>query len=118
MLVGVSGLKERDDWRFPALEEAIKKAIEAAVKEDRPTYETHRSTAIAMALTSSDLTPVDRQRVARAVRDELRAAEAAGQGAVGVEPPPVEKIVARRALPYAEAQNLPQLSLEELLAEA
>jgi hypothetical protein len=116
LLVEVSSLRERDDWRFPALEELIAKAVEAVVGGNQDDYERYRTAALTMALTASDLTPVDRQRVARAVRDELTAAAGAGEGAVPAESSDLETIVASRAPSLEEASAAPRLTLDELLA--
>lgn len=117
MLIEVSALAERDDWRFPALEQAINQALDAIIVHgNRDEFARYRDAALSMIITSTDLTPTDRQRVAVAVRDELVAAEGGGQRAFGEAFPDLRTIVATRAPTAADARDLPPLSLGSLVS--
>jgi hypothetical protein len=83
MLYYVEGREERDDWRLPAIQGPLDQALEAIVLGDGPKAGAYKKAALIAALTCKELTPLDRQRVARAVKDELAAAADAGQGAAG-----------------------------------
>lgn len=117
MLIEVSGLIERDDWRFPALDETIASALNAIlVHDNREEFERYRDAALSTVLTSTDLTPLDRTRVALAIRSELAAADGKGEGLVGDQFPTLDAIVAYHAPTVAEARTLPKPTLESLLA--
>lgn len=71
MLFYVETRVERDNWRLPAIQSAIDKAMEVATLEPGPKADAFKKAAIVSALASKELTPLDRRRVAQAVKQEL-----------------------------------------------
>lgn len=71
LLLYVESRAERDNWRLPAIQSAMDRAIEAALLEPGPRADAFKKAAIVAALTSKELTPEDRRRVAHAVKQEL-----------------------------------------------
>jgi hypothetical protein len=114
LLFRIEGRRERDDWRFPGIASFIDRAREAKAAKEKKSYQRNRDTAVSMALTSPDLTPPDRNRVARAIRDELRDSATLDAGFVGATDSLAE-IVARRAIPLDDPRVHSELTLSELL---
>lgn len=71
MLFYVETRVERDNWRLPAIQSAVDKAVEVATLEPGPKADAFKKAAIIAALASKELTPLDRRRVAQAVKQEL-----------------------------------------------
>jgi hypothetical protein len=94
MLYYIEARTQRDDWRLPSIQTALDKAIEQTVLGDNA--DAYRKAALIAALTCKELTPLDRRRVAQAIKEEIAAASAAGMGAVGDGVPLLEAVVARR----------------------
>jgi hypothetical protein len=117
MLFRVEGRSERDDWRFPHVEDLIFKAKRAHFDQESKSYSNHRIAAIAEVMTSPDLTQTDQQRVARAIADELDAIVSAGLGASGDVWPDLGEIVTLRAPAAHEVRDSEPLTLEQLFAE-
>lgn len=109
LVLRVEGRTERDDWRIPDLDAAIKDALVAKAMSRSDEYERSRVTAVTMALSSASLTPPDRKRVAKAVQEELDAAVpgAAAEGDLTLAG------VAARGLPSRD--SVEYLSLTDLL---
>jgi hypothetical protein len=82
MLFFVEARTERDNWRLPAIQTRLDEALEAMLLDD-PKAEACKKAALLAALTCKELTPVDRRRVAAALKEELAAAADAGHGATG-----------------------------------
>jgi hypothetical protein len=108
LVVRVECREERDDWRFPDLEELIGQAGLAAIEGHADTFKARRAEAIARAWTSADLTPNDRKRVAKLVADEIDEA-----GRLGAVPQGLRRAAQR--LLAADAPELKELRLEDLL---
>lgn len=109
LVVRVECRTERDDWRFPDLEELIGQAGVAAIEGHADTFRARRTEAIARAWVSADLTPNDRKRVAKLVADEIDQASRLGavRQSLGA---------AKRRLLAADAPELRNLRLDHLLA--
>ena len=112
LAVRVECRAERDDWRFPELDELIRAAGAAYLKGRQETYADLRSDAITRAWNSTDLTPADRKRVALLVRDELD-----GLGEFGIVPGPDRALgtVAGEQLTTPDDPRLDGLTLRQLI---
>lgn len=112
MVLRVEGRQERDDWRVPDLDTAIRDALVAKASGRSDEYESLRAEAVSMAWTSAILTPLDRKRVAKAVREELDTAVlgAAADGELTVA------TIVGRGLPSRD--SVVGLTLADLLAAA
>lgn len=112
LVVWVECRTERDDWRFPELDEAIRAAGSAFIRNDQVTFQDLRNDAICRAWNSTDLTPLDRRRVALMVSDELnRLSElraVPGEGRL-------LEAIAPQMLPPADDDRLNGLTLTALL---
>lgn len=115
MLFFVEARTERDNWRVPAIQERLDEALEAMLLDD-PKAEACKKAAILAALTCKELTPLDRRRVAAAVKEELRAAADAGRGVTDDGAKDLDAIVSKRATATPRAFNLEPPSEEEILA--
>ena len=112
LVVRVECREERDDWRFPDLEELIGQAGAAAIEGHEDTFRARRTEAIARAWASTDLTPNDRKRVAKLVADEIDDVKQSARcpDLTGAS----TNIVALR-LPAPDAPELQALRLDDLL---
>ncbi|MGD9530781.1 hypothetical protein [Pseudonocardia sp.] len=113
LVVRVECRTERDDWRFPELDDLIRAAGVALIHGHRDTFRALRTDAIARAWNSADLTPADRKRVALLVRDELD-----GLGELGIVPGPQRSLdtLAAERLVTADDPRLDGLTLPQLIA--
>lgn len=112
LVVRVECRQERDDWRFPDLDELVRAAEVAATEGHDDTFKARRTEAIARAWNSTDLTPNDRKRVARLIADEIDDAKR-----LGAAPRPklsLQDTVAQRLL-APDAPELKGLRLDDLL---
>ncbi len=103
---------ERDDWRFPELDELMRLAGESYIRGQQESYEDRRTEAMAKAWGSPDLTPVDRKRVALLVKEELDSLTELGavpRGGWNLDEAAAER------LPSADDDRLPGLRLADLL---
>jgi len=115
LVVRIECRTERDDWRFPELDAAIRAAGEAFIRGHADAYLDLRTDAISRAWTSPDLTASDRRRVALLVAEEMDALK--GLGIVpGVERGLHEAAAER--LPHADDPRLAGLTLDQLLGRA
>jgi hypothetical protein len=112
LLLRVECRTERDDWRFPELDELIRLAGSAYLEGHADTYRARRTEAIARAWNSTDLTPVDRRRVAKLVQEEI---DGLGQLGAAAGPSRTLQSVASQRLVAADAPELAGLRLEDLL---
>jgi hypothetical protein len=110
MVLHVQSLHERDDWWTPDLDEAVRLAAVARA-QGRPEYDRLREEALALVLSSPDLTPPQRRQAAVAVKEEL---DLAGVGAVADGGMTVAEIIARHGLP--SRQQVEHLTLADLIA--
>lgn len=110
LVLRVEARRERDDWRVPDLDQAIRDAIVAKAMGRPAEFETLRARALTQVLTSPSFTPPDQRRVARAVREEL---DALVPGAASGTEPTIAAIAAR-GLPTRE--EVAHLTLPGLLA--
>lgn len=112
LLLRIECRRERDDWRFPELDELIRMAGRAAIKGYDEVFLDCRTEAITRAWNSPDLTPNDRTRVAVLVAAEIDATQK-----LGAEPGPDQSLAAAAAdrLPAPDAPELRDLTLSALL---
>jgi hypothetical protein len=112
LLIKVECRPDRDDWRFPELDELIGQAGRAAINGWADMFEDCRKAAITRAWTSPDLTPADRKRVAKLVADEIEAA-----GKLGAVPGPDQslEVIADERLPARDAPEVRNLTLRSLI---
>lgn len=103
---------ERDDWRFPELDELIRQAGSAYLEGQTDTYRARRTDAIVRAWNSADLVPADRKRVAKLVAEEIDAV--AELGAVPGPPRTLAEAAPLR-LAAPDAPELAGLRLDDLL---
>ncbi len=118
LLFRIEGRRERDDWRFPRFDELMTKAISAYFANEHSAYERHQADLLAAILNSPDLVPPDRNRVARAVRDEIAAATSHGAGAVPASPSTLARAVEIHAVSIDDPSVATDLTLRDLLGEA
>ncbi|WP_018680426.1 hypothetical protein [Actinokineospora enzanensis] len=113
LVIRVQCLTERDDWRFPELDELIRIAGDAAIHHRDEEFQARRTEAISRAYNNPDLTPPDRRRVALLVKSELDSL-----GDLGIIPGPARTLatIADRFLPAADDHRLAGLTLAGLLA--
>jgi hypothetical protein len=97
LVLRLEAVAERDDWRFPEWDALIGQALAAQVQGQLDRYEQLRTDLLARIVTSADLTPTDRIRVATLVRDELAAFRLGAAGEAG--PDTIAGLVAARGLP-------------------
>lgn len=71
LVLRVECLEERDDWRFPELDDLIRLAGTEYLEGRMESFKARRTEAISRAWNSSDLVPSDRKRVAKLVADEI-----------------------------------------------
>jgi hypothetical protein len=76
---------ERDDWRFPQLDNLIRAAVNAFLNGQLDSYRANRTEAVVYAWNCADLIPADRVRVAMVVAEEIDAAGRAAELAVSLE---------------------------------
>ncbi|MEU8242651.1 hypothetical protein AB0C07_30725 [Actinoplanes missouriensis] len=101
LIVRLEVLPERDDWRFPEWDTLIGLANEAQLLGHTERFAQLRADLLSRVVTAPDLTPDDRRRVARLVRDEL---DGFTLGASGEDrPKTVAGMVETRGLPTAAA---------------
>lgn len=112
LVVRVECRAERDDWRFPELDAAIRAAGEAFLNGYRDMFADKRKEAIVRAWNSPDLTPLDRRRVAMLVKEEL---DSLAQLGAAPQDRTWDRIVDERMRP-ADDPALAAISLDEMLA--
>jgi hypothetical protein len=112
LLLRIECRRERDDWRFPELDELIRAAGRAAIKGYEEEFRDYRTEAITRGWNSPDLTPADRARVAVLVANEIDATRM-----LGAEPGPQQSLAGAAAdrLPAPDAPELRDLTLSDLL---
>ncbi len=113
LVLGVECRTERDDWRFPELDELIRLAGAAYLEGHLDTYKARRTEAVTRAWNSTDLIPNDRKRVAILVAEEIDSV--AQLGAVR-GPGGTLGLIARHRLATSDAPELASLRLNDLLA--
>lgn len=103
---------DRDDWRFPELDELIREAGGAAIKGYTEMFRDCRTEAVTRAWNSPDLTPGDRIRVATLVAEQIDATSK-----LGAVPGPGQSLgaIAAERLPAPDAPELRNLTLRDLL---
>ncbi len=112
LVLRVQCLTERDDWRFPELDELVRQAGTAYLEGQQDTYRARRTEAVVRAWNSADLIPADRRRVAKLVADEIDTVTQ-----LGAVPGPARSLamIAPGRLPAAGAPELADLRLADLL---
>jgi hypothetical protein len=111
LVVRVECRTERDDWRFPELDELMREAGEAIARGQKEIFANRRGEAIARALGSPDLVPADRRRVALLLSEELDKLSEFGIVAAGE----FSLADAVRRLPARTDERLPGLTLQRLI---
>jgi hypothetical protein len=112
LVIRVECRAERDDWRFPELDQLILSAGTAYLKGKTAVFEDLRTEAVTRAWTSPDLIPSDRVRVAKLVTDQIN--QVRDLKAVPGAEQSLEEI-ARDRLPAPDAPELANLTLRGLL---
>jgi len=112
IVVRIECRADRDDWRFPELDELIRAAGQASINGYADEFGDRRTEAITRAWNSPDLTPADRIRVAKLVADEID--EARNLHAVPGPDRSLE-VIAHERLPSPDAPELMNLTLSDLL---
>lgn len=97
MLFFVEAREGRDNWRLPSIQEPLDQALEAILLGDGAKADAYRKAAILAALTCKELTPLDRRRVAQAVKEEIADASGPSLRAVGDGEKDLDAIVAKNA---------------------
>lgn len=112
LVVRIECRTERDDWRFPELDQLIRTAGESHIRGHQDAFKDHRTDAIARAWNSPDLVPTDRKRVALLVKRELDS-----MGELGIVPGPDQTLetIAPQRLPAADDAALRGMTLDGLL---
>ena len=112
LVVRIECRADRDDWRFPELDELIRAAGRANIDGYAEEFRDRRTEAITRAWNSPDLTPQDRIRVAKLVADEIDATSA-----LHAVPGPDRSlgVIAQERLPAPDAPELTNLALKDLL---
>ncbi|WP_238012356.1 hypothetical protein KZZ52_49145 [Dactylosporangium sp. AC04546] len=112
LVVRVECRTERDDWRFPELDELVRQAGAAIARGKKDVFADLRGEILATVYTSADLVPADRLRVAVLLKDELDRMAELGVVAAG------EFSLAGAAgrLPSRDDERLRGLTLAKLLA--
>jgi hypothetical protein len=118
MLFRIEGRGDRDDWRFPIIEEAMNQAIEAALKGKTEDAEAFKTAALTAAWQSPDLAPQDRRRVVDAIKAEITAATGEERGAVRESARHLDEVMKARAMPLESALRQPPLTREEVIGRA
>jgi hypothetical protein len=113
MLFFIESRAERDDFRLKTIQEPLDQAIAALIGGERERADAFRKAALTAAMTSPDLTVKDRNRVALAIRDELKSAEALGLGAVPYEPRSLNDLVQTASAAVSSSEPI---TFEELFA--
>ncbi|MFC7530847.1 hypothetical protein [Actinoplanes sp. GCM10030250] len=107
-------MPERDDWRFPEWDVLIGQAQEAQLLGQADRFQQIRADVLTRVVLSADLTPDDRRRVARLIRDEL---DSFSLGAAGEERTvTVGGLVETHGLP--DAMTVRDLDMAALLIHA
>lgn len=130
LLLRVEGLLERDDWKFPNIEQLLEDAIQAIERGDERAFDVTRQMVLTEIFRSPDLTLVDRKRVALAVKeqldeyrvvreqpDEYRSASGSFSAIGGVRGTDVGSIVAKRGIPASAAIRMSHFDLAAVLAQ-
>jgi hypothetical protein len=104
---------ERDDWRFPELDQLIRLAGSEFLDGRMDGFRARRTEAVSRAWNSADLVPADRRRVAKLVADEIDAVTE-----LGAMPAPSSTLQAAAAhrLLSPDAPELEGLTLARLIA--
>jgi hypothetical protein len=113
LVVRIECRTERDDWRFPELDELIRAAGQSYLSGYLEDFKDRRTEAVSRAWSSPDLTPADRIRVAKLVADEIDAVST-----LHAVPGPDRSLedIADERLPAPDAPELAGLTLSDLLA--
>jgi hypothetical protein len=113
LVIRVECRADRDDWRFPQLDELIRAAGQANINGYADVFQDRRTEAITRAWNSSDLTPADRIRVAKLVADEIDATST-----LHAVPGPAYSLesIAQERLPAPDAPELMGLTLKQLIS--
>lgn len=112
LMVKVECRANRDDWRFPELDDLIRRAGDAIIRGYTNEFEDLRTDAVARAWNSPDLTPIDRVRVAKLVADEIDSAR--NLHAVPGSERSLE-LIAEQELPSPDDPELRNITLAALL---
>ncbi len=115
LLFRIEGRTERDDWRFPIIEEAMNTAIEAGLKGKPQDSEDAKTAALTAAWQSPDLAPQDKRRVVEAIKAEIADATGPGKGAVGDKRRDLSEVMKARGGSVRDALRKPPLTRAEVI---
>lgn len=113
-LYRIEGRLERDDWRFPEIDQAINRSAQAYLNGHLEEALAEKNAALSAAISSPYLAIQDRRRVVKAIEAELSVYEAGGAGAVGGKIPGLDAIMASRAMDVQDAINEGPITYEEV----
>lgn len=118
MLLRIESRQERDDFlSLKEIEEPYNKYVEGYYEGDDDKADAYKRATLMAVARSSDLTRLDRRRVALALKDEFVALEDLGIRALGVEERTLNDIIAERSMSLDEAAPLEELSFGELFGD-
>jgi hypothetical protein len=115
LLFHVEVREDRDDWMsLKTIQDAYQEAIRQLGEGETDKAELAINRAAVLARTSPDLTRADRNRVAKAVREDYEQAKGGGEGALPANQRTLKSVVERRAMTVDAALD-EEPSWEELL---
>jgi hypothetical protein len=118
MLFRIEARDDRDDWRFPEIEDLLGRARTALAHRDTMAFEAFRNAAMEVAARSPELSDPDRRRVPLAIKAALEQELGAGAGAESAAAAAgLDALVATHGISVDAAALAPDLTLEQMLAE-
>lgn len=115
LLFRVEVRTEKDDWTsLKNIQDAYQESLRYLSDEEQDKAELAIKRALVLARTSPDLTRADRNRIAKAMRDEYEQAKSQGMAAVPSAGRTLESLIARRGIAVESALE-EEPTLEKLL---
>jgi hypothetical protein len=114
MLFRIEGRSERDDWRFPNIEEPLNQAIAARLKGNEDDAKAYKTAALLAVWQSPDFAPQDRRRVANAIEAEMNEL-GGGMGAVRGHQRNLAEIMQAHHMDLRDALRQPPLTFQEIV---
>jgi hypothetical protein len=115
ILFRIEGRSERDDWRFPNIEEAMQQAIEAGIKGKNEDFEGYKMAARLGVWASQDLAQQDKRRVIGAIEAEIKDALEGGHGATAKTVRSLDEVMKLRAISLDDALRQPPLRYQDIV---
>ena len=118
MLFRIEGRSERDDWRFPIIEESMNQAIESYLKGKKSDGDDAKTAALTAVWQSPDLAPQDRSHVVTAIEEEIAGATGGGRGASkSYVRRDLNEVMKARAMPLKQALRKPPLTRAQIVGK-